>query len=133
MPARKSDIEYIIDSDTGCWEWQLAKTTAGYAETWNGTRPVYAHRTLYEDQYGPIPPGMQLDHLCRNRGCVNPDHMEPVTNAENSRRGDRTKLTWEQVHEIRSSETSGKELAAKFGVAPCTISHVRTGRSWVAA
>jgi len=46
-----------------------------------------AHRAVYESERGPIPEGMTLDHLCRNRGCVNPDHLEPVTNRENILRG----------------------------------------------
>lgn len=47
----------------------------------------YAHRVYYEARFGPIPAGLQLDHLCRNRGCVNPDHLEPVTCRENLMRG----------------------------------------------
>lgn len=71
----------------GCWEWTAARTEAGYGLVWNGDKLVYAHRVLYELLVGPIPEGLVIDHLCRVRHCVRPDHMEPVTNAENIRRG----------------------------------------------
>ena len=76
--------------DDGCWEWAGAHTGPGYAkirEGGAGSRIVGAHRVVYEVCRGSIPVGMDLDHLCRNRGCVRPDHMEPVTRQENLRRG----------------------------------------------
>lgn len=71
-----------------CWDWKAGKTKAGYGVF----RPAHgqgtlAHRYAYELLIGPIPEGLVIDHLCRNRGCVNPDHMEPVTTGENTRRG----------------------------------------------
>ncbi len=76
----------------GCWEWTASRTTAGYGQTSVAGKYRMAHRALYELLVGPIPNGLQLDHLCRNRGCVRPDHLEPVTQAENLRRGER----WQQ-------------------------------------
>ena len=74
----------------GCWEWGGARSKAGYGQIRSGGRGVllYAHRVAYELARGPIPPGLVIDHLCRNRGCVNPDHLEVVTNGENLLRGD---------------------------------------------
>ena len=71
----------------GCWEWTACRTRSGYGNIGMGDRVLFAHRVAYELCVGPIPPGLTLDHLCRNRGCVNPAHLEPVTMRENLRRG----------------------------------------------
>ncbi len=75
-----------VDADGDCWEWTGYRTAAGYGEFWRG-RPEKAHRVSYELLVGEIPDGLQIDHLCRNRCCVNPDHLEPVTQIINGRRG----------------------------------------------
>mgnify|MGYP001608583411 CR=1 FL=1 len=67
----------------GCWDWQASKTPGGYGSFRAADRTVCAHRFSYELLVGPIPEGLDLDHLCRNKGCVNPEHLEPVTRREN--------------------------------------------------
>lgn len=71
-----------------CWEWTGAKSSAGYGEIATGNHtPRLAHVVMYELLVGPVPAGMELDHLCRKPSCVEVYHLEPVTHRENLRRG----------------------------------------------
>lgn len=81
--ARKIDVDA-----SGCWLWRGAKDPCGYGQVWWETRPHKAHRVTYMLANGPIPSGLELDHLCKVRHCVNPAHLEPVTHRENLLRGD---------------------------------------------
>ena len=87
-------LERMMDKFTvndGCWEWTGATNGRGYGTIRKGRAVdgmVYAHRVMYEELIGPIPDDLEIDHLCRNRSCVNPEHLEPVTAQENVLRGD---------------------------------------------
>lgn len=70
-----------------CWLWIAAVQSKGYGSFAIDGVTYSAHRLAYEDRFGAIPEGLQIDHLCRVRQCVNPEHMEPVTSIENTRRG----------------------------------------------
>jgi hypothetical protein len=75
------------EPNTGCWLWVGALHEAGYGMLNVDQRAVRAHRISYEHFRGPIPADLELDHLCRQRCCVNPDHLEAVSHQENMRRG----------------------------------------------
>ena len=93
-PRRKPPIERFnaktSPGPNGCIEWTGDKGNSGYGRFWIGpenSRKALAHRWSYEYHVGPIPDGLVIDHLCRNKICVNPKHLEPVTASENVRRG----------------------------------------------
>ncbi len=93
---RKAPITRLYDKvrvGDGCWEWTGATSPTGYGHlpvrtTVNEPREVLAHRFVYELLVGPIPDGLDIDHLCRNRACVRPSHLEPVPPRENILRGE---------------------------------------------
>ena len=74
-----------ITSWTGCWLW-TSYLTNGYGDIRIDSKMAAAHRVAYELAVRPIPDGLHIDHLCRNRGCCNPAHLEAVTHYENTRR-----------------------------------------------
>ena len=78
-----------VTKTDGCWLWTGALNTDGYGVVWidEKSRAGRAHRVVYELLVGPIPPHTGLDHLCRNRACVRPDHLEPVSTRVNVLRG----------------------------------------------
>jgi hypothetical protein len=114
-----------------CWIWLLTRDAKGYGRVHHaGEGGKQAHRVNYEKAKGPIPSGLQIDHLCRMPACVNPDHLEAVTPAENVRRGRKTKLTEDDVAAIRASAEKQSELAQRYGVWQSQISRIKRNQSW---
>lgn len=79
--------KFVVNNDTGCWDWIGTLNTRGYGEFSIDNRHYSAHRLLLVKTQGVVD-GLVCDHLCRNHACVNPHHLEAVSNQENIRRGD---------------------------------------------
>ena len=104
----KFDSRFVI-SESGCWEWVGGMNTGnGYGQIWNGQRKVLAHRYSYERVNGQVPKELELDHLCKNTLCVNPEHLEAVTRRVNMQRADspnRVKTHCIRGHEFTEENT----------------------------
>lgn len=135
--TRLSPVEYLVEDrgyKTCCWVWQRGVGASGYGRKQVNGVKRQAHCLYFEEAYGAIPEGLEVDHLCRVKRCVNPEHLEAVTHVENLRRGFIAKLYEEEVVRIRAMYATGQytqsELAKAFGVTSSSISCIVTGRSW---
>lgn len=89
---KRFEQKYNVDTISGCWIWRASIGSHGYGQFWDG-RVVLAHRWAYEHFLKKIPSGLEIDHLCKNKRCVNPQHLEPVTHQVNACRADAGKKT----------------------------------------
>jgi hypothetical protein len=130
--SSRKKVKYVVDPITGCWNW-ACHLYEGYGRVFLDGHWYPAHVVTYETKYGPVPNGKELDHLCRNRKCCNPDHVEPVTRLINARRGDKAKLTTETVQAIRKLSAEGKsqrEIGTLFDLSHSTVGYVVRGERW---
>lgn len=137
-PVRDTVAEALADRfeilDSGCWEWQGGRLPQGYGQfSWRGVGKS-AHLWSWLVSVGPIPEGLELDHLCRNRGCINPDHLEPVTHAENVRRGKPCKGAdhhyGARTHCPKGHPYAGENLRIYSGHRQCRICNRERARAW---
>ncbi|MGQ4355255.1 HNH endonuclease signature motif containing protein [Streptomyces drozdowiczii] len=102
-----------------CWTWTGYRDRDGYGRYKVGRHTFMAHRYAYTRLVGPIMPGLVIDHLCRNTGCVNPAHLEPVTPAENTRRSEPAQRTHcINGHEFTTTNTYYR-VSSTRGVRQC--------------
>lgn len=116
----KDDVEglpktvgkFTISDPDECWEWKGSLTSKGYGSCYYKGRNRGAHRVVYEFLVGKVPEGLQLDHLCRNRKCVNPKHLEPVTGKVNVLRSNAVSaINTAKTHCPRGHALEGENLA----------------------
>jgi lambda repressor-like predicted transcriptional regulator len=149
-PRERFESKYVPEPNTGCWLWLGSlNSRRGYGVLWfpQGAVPrgVAAHRFSYEMSKGPIPSGMLVRHMCNERSCVNPSHLEIGTHLDNSDdmyRADRAcygarrpnaRLTDEVVREAKEARAQGVSLAdlcRKYGVDHATLSTATRGKTW---
>ncbi|MDP9358349.1 MAG: HNH endonuclease [Chloroflexota bacterium] len=122
---------YVVD-EQGCWVWQGYRLPGGYGQLTYRRDSWLAHRLSYYRHYGELPAGeLQIHHICANRACLNPDHLEAVTPIEN-RRAAPTKLDPAKAEQIRalSGDMSQGEIAARFGVDRTMVGKVLREEVW---
>lgn len=105
--AEKLAGKYKVNPSTDCWVWTASLNSAGYGRLREhpSNKTLLAHRVSYEAFVGPIADGLVLDHLCRNRACINPVHLEAVSFKENVRRGGAVKTHCPQGHAYDETNT----------------------------
>ena len=107
--------------------FQLAKTQSGYGMCWDGKGKMsLAHRIYYEAEHGPIADGLQVDHLCGKKACMNAFHLEVVTQQEHLRRHGKLKLSDDQVRAIRTDARPQKLIALEFGTTQSNVSRIKS-------
>lgn len=102
-------LRHVAIQPSGCWTWNGPRDIHGYGKVSHQGKTVGAHRWLWTQLRDPLSGEIELDHLCRNRACVNPEHLDPVTGSENVRRGHVARGSYECVrHGPKTRRRSGQ-------------------------
>ena len=140
--AEGKDPRYIVDEETGCWEWQRAHHERGYGYTDDKEtgRGIMAHRLFYKQRYGSAPiEGMVLHHVCENTCCVNPEHLVPMTQEDHgalsakkwsANRCPWAKLTEQEAQDIRHLADTGWSavwIAKAYATHQMTVLRIKWG------
>lgn len=145
--AKRFEEKFVPEPNTGCWLWIGSIAGKGYGAFWNGKYEVKAHRFSYELYVGPIPKGSGhhgtcVLHRCDVRCCVNPDHLFLGSNQDNAEDRDKkgrntkgethpmSKLTEEQVLEIRADGRTHEAIGADYGISDKTVSSIKRRTRW---
>ncbi len=106
-----------VQFTNSCWLWTFCKTPSGYGQFWRSGKIVYAHRYVYELCVAPIPEGLTIDHLCRVKNCVNPDHLEAVSYQVNVLRSPiaPAAINARKTHCIRGHEFTEENTSVELG------------------
>lgn len=128
---RRNYLEHYTVTKDGCWRWSGATVgVRGYGYIRFPTGAQMAHRYFYEHHIGPIPDGLVLDHLCQNRRCVNPAHLEPVTSRENTMRAETPARINAEKTVCKNGHNKWKHYKAENGRERryCLVCNSKTGR-----
>lgn len=132
-PAIERFNAKIRRTANGCHEWMAYRGENGYGRFYVDGRGALAHRWAYEYFIGPIPPGLQIDHLCKNRSCVNPEHLEAVTGSVNVRRSSNAEAARRRAkattHCPRGHEYTPENTYQTSGGRACRICKRELGRA----